>query len=154
MIVFPGAIWGMCGVVALQVLMVWPDWRRLFTDGTVDRYTAIFETVMEGRIPSAYFELSLPGAFAVLATGVALGLAGLLIIFVTLLAMFPLFGFVMFATSSAEALRKAEQEKTATISQVDPRWLTWPPNFHAVAVRPSRHDSSWSAWRRASGTRR
>ena len=117
MIVFPGAIWGMCGVVALQVLMVWPDWRRLFTDGTVDRYTAIFETVMEGRIPSAYFEPSLPGAFAVLATGVALGLAGLLIIFVTLLAMFPLFGFVMFATSAAEALRKAEQEKTATISQ-------------------------------------
>lgn len=116
MIVFPWAIWGMCGVVGLQVLMVWPDWRRLFTDGTVDRYTAIFSAVMDGRIPSAYFEPSLPGAFAVLATGLMLGLAGLLIIFVTLLAMFPLFGFVMFATSSAEALRKAEREKTATIN--------------------------------------
>jgi hypothetical protein len=116
MIVFPAAIWGICGVVALQVLMVWPDWRRLLTDGTVDRYTAIYATLMEGRIPSAYFDASLPGAFAILGTAVALGLAGLLIIMVTLLAMFPLIGFVMFAASAAEALRKAEQEKTATIS--------------------------------------
>lgn len=117
LIILPGAIWGMCGVVALQVLIVWPDWRRLLQDGTVDRYAAIFSSVMEGRIPSAYFEFSLPGAFAILATGLAVGLAGLLIAFVVLLAMFPLFGFVLFATSSAEALHKAEQQKTATISK-------------------------------------
>lgn len=117
MVIFPGAIWGMCAVVVLQVLIVWPDWRRLFEDGTVDRYAGIFGSVMEGRIPSAYFELSLPGAFAILATGLAIGLAGLLIAFVILLAMLPLFGFVIFATSSAEALHKAEREKTATISK-------------------------------------
>jgi hypothetical protein len=117
MIIFPGAIWGMCGVVALQVLVVWPDWRRLFEDGTVDRYTAIFASVMEGRIPSAYFELSLPGVFAILATGLAIGLGGLLIAFIVLLAMLPLIGVVVFAASSAEALRKAERDKTATISK-------------------------------------
>jgi hypothetical protein len=116
MVIFPAAIWGMCGVVGLKVLIVWPDWRRLFQDGTVDRYAAIFGSVMEGRIPSAYFEASLPGAFAILATGLAIGLAGLLVAFVALLAMFPLFGFVIFASSSAEALHKAEREKTATIS--------------------------------------
>jgi len=115
--VFPWSIWGMCAVVALQVLVVWPNWVRLFDDGTVDRYAAIFRSVMSGRIPFDYFEFSLSGAFAVLATGLALGLAGLLVIMVTLLAVLLFFPVVMLAASSAEAVRKAEQEKTATITR-------------------------------------
>jgi hypothetical protein len=115
--ILPWSIWGMCAVVALQVLVVWPDWRQLLEDGTVDRYTVVFASVMERRLPIRYVDLSLPGAFALLATGLVLGLAGLLVMFVALLAMIPLFGFVILATSSAEAVRKAEQQKQATISQ-------------------------------------
>ena len=116
---FPWCIWGMCGIVALQVLLVWPDWRRLLQDGTADRYAAIYASVMERRLPIQYFDVSLTGAFAVLATGLALGMAGLLIIFVVLLASFPFFGFVILAISSAEAVRKAELEKKTTVSQAN-----------------------------------
>ena len=111
------SIWGICAVLGLEVLRVVPDWQRLLEDGTVNRYAAIFGSVMEGRLPVAYFAFSLSGAFAVLMTGAAVAAIGLLATFVILLAMFPLFGFVIFATSSADALRKAEQEKTATISE-------------------------------------
>jgi hypothetical protein len=113
--VFPWAVWGMAGVVGLQVLQVAPDWERLLRDGTVDRYAAIFAAVMERRLPVEYFAWSLSGAFAVFATVLGIALVGLLIGFVVMLAMIPFFGVVMFATSSAEALRKAEQDKTATI---------------------------------------
>ena len=53
--------------------------------------------------------------------------------FVTLLTSIPLFGFVILATSSAEAVRKAEQEKTATISQ--------PHDIARVAAELSRRGS-------------
>jgi hypothetical protein len=117
MVGFQWSIGGMWAVVALQLLVAAPDLRQLLEDGTADRYAAIFGSVMKGRFPIEYLEPSLAGAFALLLTGVALGLAGLVVIMVTLLAMLPLFGFVMFATSSAEALHQAEQNKTATLSQ-------------------------------------
>ncbi len=119
MVVFPWAIWGMGGILILQALSVAPDWDRLLSDGTVDRYAAIFASVMERRIPLEYFEFSLSGAFAVLATVFGFAFAGLMIGFVVLLAMLPLFGFMIFASSSAEALRKAEQEKSVTLRQIE-----------------------------------
>ena len=118
MTVFPWTIWGICGVVVLQVLAVAPNWERLLNEGIADRYAAIFASVMERRIPVEYFDLSLSGAFAVLATVLAVAFAGLMVSFVVLLAMIPLFGFVIFASSSAEALRKAEQNKSVTLKQV------------------------------------
>jgi hypothetical protein len=119
MVVFPWAIWGMGGILILQALSVAPDWNRLLSDGTVDRYAAIFTSVMERRIPSEYFEFSLSGAFAVLATVFGFAFAGLMICFGVLLAMLPLFGFMIFASSSAEALRKAEREKSITLRQIE-----------------------------------
>jgi hypothetical protein len=118
MVVFPWTIWSMCGVVILQALAVAPNWNRLLEDGTADKYAEIFSSVMDRRIPFAYFEFSLSGAFAVLMTLLGVGLLGLMISFVVLLAMIPLFGFVIFASTSAEALRKAEQEKSVTLKQI------------------------------------
>jgi hypothetical protein len=107
-----GAMWA---VVALQALAVAPDWGRLLKDGTADRYVKIFASIMERRIPWAYFEPSLSGAFAVLGTAAAFGFVGLLVVMAALLALFPLFGFVVFASSSADALKKAESEKKQTL---------------------------------------
>src|SRR5215467_7122199 len=106
-----GVMWG---VVALQALMVAPNWRRLVEDGTLDRYVKIYASIMERRIPWAYFEPSLSGAFAVLGTAAAFAFVGLLVLITTLLALFPLFGIVMVASSSADALKKTEGEKKQT----------------------------------------
>jgi hypothetical protein len=110
-----GAIWG---VVAMQALMVAPNWRRLVEDGTLDRYVKIYASIMERRIPWAYFEPSLSGAFAVLGTAAAFAFVGLLVLMAALLALFPLFGIVMVASSSADALKKAEGEKKQTLLDV------------------------------------
>jgi len=110
-----GAMWG---VVALQALAVAPDWRRLLTDGTADRYVKIYASIMERRIPWAYFEPSLSGAFAILGTAAALAFVGLLILMAALVALFPLFGIVVFASSSADALKKAEGEKKQTLLEL------------------------------------
>lgn len=118
-VLFPWAIWGILIVIAIQVATAWPDWRQLLTDGTLDRYTAIFASVMEGRIPTQYFALTLTGAFAVLATVGLAAFIGLMATMAVLLAMLPLFGFVVMATSSAEAVRKAEKAKVRTITLRD-----------------------------------
>jgi hypothetical protein len=107
-----GAMWG---IVALQALVAAPNWRRLLDDGTVDRYVKIYVSIMERRIPWAYFELSLSGAFAVLGTATAFAFVGLVVVMAALLAFFPLFGFFMLASSSADALKKAEGDKKQTI---------------------------------------
>ena len=119
MVGFQWTVSAMWGVVALQVAEIAYNgrWREAMTDGTVDRYASIFASVMERRIPLDYFSLTLPGAFAVLATGAAFLFVGLIIVFVALLALLPLIGIVVFASSSAEALRKAEAAKTAGIMQ-------------------------------------
>jgi len=49
---------------------------------------------MQRRIPWAYFEPSLSGAFAVLGTAAAFAFVGLLVLMAALLALFPLFGGV------------------------------------------------------------
>jgi hypothetical protein len=114
---FQWTIGGMWAVVAVQAALVARNWRHALQDGTIDPYVAIFASVMERRVPVRYFGFSLPGAFAILATAAALSFVGMMIVFATLLAAIPFFGFVMMATSSAEALRKAEKAKTATIGE-------------------------------------
>jgi hypothetical protein len=118
MVGFQWTISAMWGVVAVQaaVIAYSGNWRRAMTDGTVDRYAHIFSSVMERRVPSEYFALTLPGAFAVLATAAAFLFVGLIAVFVGLLALLPLIGVVVFASSSAEALHKAEAAKTARIT--------------------------------------
>src|SRR4030095_13485475 len=94
-VVFKWSIGLMWGVVALQALVAAPNWRRLLEDGTLDRYAKIFASIMERRIPYAYFEPSLSGAFAICGTVAAFAFVGLMVVFFALLAFFPLFGVVM-----------------------------------------------------------
>ena len=108
-----GAMWV---VVAIQVVVAWPNWRRLLTDGTLDAYVKIFSMIMERQVPVQYFGPTLRGAFAILGTAAAIGFVGLMVCMAVLLALFPLFGVVVLASSSAEALRKAESAKTETIT--------------------------------------
>ena len=113
---FQWCIGGMWLVAGAQILIVWPNWKRTLTDGTLDTYARIYSSLMERRVPVAYFDVSLPGAFAILGTGAAIGFAALLAMFIALLAAMPLFGFVIMASTSAEALHKAETEKTEHIA--------------------------------------
>src|SRR5262245_57202807 len=108
-----GGIWI---VVAIQVAVVWPNWRHLLTDGTVDTYAKIFRMLMELKVPVQYFGPTLPGAFAILGTAAAFGFIGLMIVFAVTFALLPLLGVVVLASSSADALRKAEKSKTETIT--------------------------------------
>src|SRR3954464_4418294 len=125
---FQWTVSAMWGVVALQVAQIGMSgpWRKALTDGTVDRYTAIYASVMQHRVPVKYFAPTLSGAFAILLTGVGILFVGLIVVFVCLLALLPLIGVVTFASSSAEALHKAEAAKTARITEA---------NHIAVAVR-------------------
>jgi len=118
MVGFQWTVSAMWGVVAIQaaVIAYSGNWRRAMADGTVERYVRIFASVMERRIPSNYFDLTLPGAFAILATVGAFLFVGLIAVFAALIALLPLIGVVVFASSSAEALNKAEAAKTARIT--------------------------------------
>jgi hypothetical protein len=111
---FPWAIGAMCTVIALQ-LAVAPNWRRALVDGTFDPYFKSLAMVMDHHVPVRYFTPTLSGAFAVLITLFAGLFIGLVVVFVGLLLMMPLFGFVIMATSSAEAMRKAESSKTRNV---------------------------------------
>lgn len=113
---FQYVITGMWIVVAIQVAVAWPNWRRLLTDGTADAYAKIFSMLMERQVPVQYFGPTLRGAFAILGTAAAFGFVGLMIVFVVSLALLPLLGVVTLASSSADALRKAESSKTETIT--------------------------------------
>jgi len=113
---FEYVIGGIWIVVAIQVAVAWPNWHRLLTDGTADAYRKIFSMLMERQVPVQYFGPTLPGAFAILGTAAAFGFVGLMIVFAVLLALLPLLGVVILASSSADALRKAESSKTETIT--------------------------------------
>jgi len=82
----------------------------------VSTYAKIYSMLMEGKVPVHYFGPTLPGAFAIVGTAAAFCFIGLLVVFVVVLALFPLFGFVVLASSSAEALRKAESAQRDTIT--------------------------------------
>jgi hypothetical protein len=115
---FQVSVSGMWLVVAIQAIVIAlsPNWRRAFQDGTVDVYFRIVDEVMEGRVPLAWMGFTLHGVFAVLLTGVALGLGGLLVVMAGLLLALPMTGVFVFASSAADALRKAERAKTQEIA--------------------------------------
>lgn len=113
---FPWTIWSMCGVIGLQVALA-PNWRRVLVDGTFTPYEKSVAMVMNHQVPVQYFAPTLPGLFAMLATFFALLFAGLVVVFVGLLLCLPFFGFVVMASSSAEAMRKAESSKTRAITR-------------------------------------
>ena len=117
MAAFPWIAWTMWTIVGLQVaqVMLFGDWRVALRDGTVDAYARAFSSVMEGRIPVESFALSLPGLFAISITALAFALGGLIVVMAVLILLFPFFGIVILATSSAEAVRKAEAAKSQAI---------------------------------------
>jgi hypothetical protein len=90
-------------------------WNQALRDGTLDIYMGIILSLLEWRIPIRYFEPTLSGAFAVLATAVAIGLVGLFGVLGAMLLALPLSPLLVMASSSAEALRKAEEAKTRAI---------------------------------------
>jgi hypothetical protein len=104
-------------VLGLQLAQIQlnSNWSRAMRDGTLDAYLGIVTSLLEGRIPVAFFAPTLTGAFAVLATTVAVGLIGLFAVMGALLLALPLSPLLIAASSSAEALRKAEAAKTGAI---------------------------------------
>jgi hypothetical protein len=104
-------------VLGLQLAQIYlySNWNRAMRDGTLDAYLAIVISLLDGRIPVGYFAPSLTGVFAVLATTVAVGLGGLFVVLGALLLALPLSPLLIAASSSAEALRKAEAAKTGSI---------------------------------------
>jgi hypothetical protein len=73
--------------------------------------------VMNHQVPVQYFTPTLSGVFAVLVTALAALFVGLMVVFVGLLLCLPFFGFVIMATSSAEALHEAEAAKARAIER-------------------------------------
>lgn len=108
---FPWAIYGMCGVIAIEIARA-PEVGRLSDNGVMDRYLAVIERLMNAQLPIAYYDFSLPGLFAVLATAFVIWLP---LTFVIALSRIPLFPVMWMAKASARALRDAETRKTATV---------------------------------------
>ena len=69
-------------------------------------------------LPGTDFGPSLSVAFAVLGPVAAFAFVGLLVFMAALLACVPLFGIVVFASSSADALKKAEGEKKLALEEI------------------------------------
>jgi hypothetical protein len=126
---FTWAIYGMCGVIAIEIARA-PDVRLLFDNGTMDKYFAVIEPLMNAQLPTAYYDVSLPGLFAVLATAFGIGLIAVALIPVIVLAPIPLFPVLWMAKASARALRDAETRTTATIQH--------PPEISRTADEISR----------------
>ena len=114
---FRWTVTGAALVLAAQVAQVQlsSNWNGAMRDGTFDPYLAVVFALLEGNSPVRFFAPTLPGMFAILATAVALGLAGMFVIFGALLLALPFSGVLMFASSSADAMRKAEESKTRAI---------------------------------------
>jgi hypothetical protein len=126
---FTWTIYGMFGVIAVEVARA-RDVGRLFENGTLDRYLAVIERLMSARVPIAFYDFSLPGIFAVLATAFGIAFIGIAVTFVILLSPIPLFPVVWMAGASARALREAETWKTATVQH--------PPDISRIAKEISR----------------
>jgi hypothetical protein len=114
---FRWTVTGAALVLAAQIAQVQlaSNWSGAMRDGTFDPYLAVVFALLEGSSPVRYFAPTLPGVFALLATAVALGLAGLLVMCAAMLVAVPFSGVLMLASSSAEAMRKAEESKTRAI---------------------------------------
>ena len=126
---FTWTIYGMCGVIAVEVARA-PDVARLYQNGTLDRYLAIIERLVSARVPIAFYDFSLPGMFAVLATAFGIAFIGIAVTFAILLSPIPLFPVVWVAGASRRALREADTWKTATVQH--------PPDISRTAEEISR----------------
>ena len=114
---FRWTVTGAALVLAVQVAQVQlsSNWSGAMRDGTFDPYLAVVFALLEGHSPIGYFAPTLPGVFAMFAAAVALGLGGLFVVFAALVVALPFSGVLMFASSSADAMRKAEESKTRAI---------------------------------------
>jgi hypothetical protein len=114
---FRWTVTGAVVVLGLQLAQIhlYSNWNRALRDGTLDAYMSVILSLLEGRVPVKFFAPTLTGAFAVLATTVAIGLIGLFVVLGALVLALPLSPLLIMASSSAEALRKAEAAKTRAI---------------------------------------
>jgi len=114
---FRWTVTGAVVVLGLQLAQIhlYSNWNRALRDGTLDAYMSVVISLLEGRIPVSLFAPTLTGAFAVLATTVAIGLIGLFVVLGALVLALPLSPLLLMASSSAEALRKAEAAKTRAV---------------------------------------
>jgi hypothetical protein len=126
---FTWAIYGMCGVIAVEIARA-PDVGRLSDSGRMNRYLAVIDRLMNAQLPIAYYDFSLPGLFAVLATAFGIGLIAIALTPVIVLSPIPLFPVLWMAKASARALRDAETRKTATVQH--------PPEISRTADEISR----------------
>ena len=85
---FRWTVTGAALVLAAQIAQVQlsSNWSGAMRDGTFDPYLAVVFALLEGNSPVRYFAPTLPGVFAILATAVALGIAGLLVMCAAMLA--------------------------------------------------------------------
>jgi hypothetical protein len=142
----------MCGVIAIEIARA-PDVGLLFENGTMDRYLAVIEHLMNAKLPIAYYDVSLPGVFAVLASAFGIGLIAVALTPVIVLSPIPLFPVLWMARASARALRDAETRKTATVQHPSEISRT-AEEIGAKASASLRRGSSSSAWSPCCGLRR
>jgi hypothetical protein len=112
--VYTLALGAMCAIVGLELLRA-PDWRTTLDDGTFDPYLDTLTELVELHVPFDAMGWSLPGAFAVLAVLTALAVAAAAVYFGLMLLMFPLAPVLIFLSSSADAMKAADEAKTLEI---------------------------------------
>ena len=144
--VYALALGAMCAIVGLELLRA-PDWRATLEDGTFDPYFDTFGQLVELHVPFDAMGWSLPGVFAVLATLTALAAAAAVVYLGFLLLMFPLAPVLVFLSSSADAMKAADEAKTLEITHgnLDPvrgevRRTEQPEGLCPEARRPESRD--------------
>ena len=113
--VYALALGAMCAIVGLELLRA-PDWRATLEDGTFDPYFDTFGQLVELHVPFDAMGWSLPGVFAVLATLTALAAAAAVVYLGLMMLMFPLAPVLVFLSSSADAMKAADEAKTLEIT--------------------------------------
>ena len=92
----------------------WRTWERAITP-----FLNIVASVFDGRPPVDAIALSLPGVFAILAMAAAVSFGMLIVTMGALLLAFPLSVVLFFLSSSADAVRDADQSKTVAVNSPD-----------------------------------
>jgi hypothetical protein len=113
--VYALAVGAMCAIVGLELLRA-PDWRTTLDDGTFDPYFDTFGQLVELHPPFDAMGWSLPGVFAVLATLTAVAAAAAVVYLGLMMLMFPLAPVLVFLSSSADAMKAADEAKTLEIT--------------------------------------
>ena len=122
---FPILTTALWAVVALALLPAALEFARTGSTSpqtwvtAIEPYVKILGSVFEGRPPLDAVTPSLPGVFAVLAMAAAVSFGMLLVTMAALLLALPLSAVLFFLSSSADALREAEQSKTVAVTSSD-----------------------------------